>query len=963
MNKGQILHGFRLISTEQISELPGKLHIYKHEGSGAELAFIDREDENKTFAISFKTLPEDDTGVFHILEHSVLCGSDKYPVKEPFVELLKTSLKTFLNAFTFPDKTMYPISSRNEKDFLNLTDVYMDAVFNPLARSKPEIFCQEGWHYEIKSKDEPLAYNGVVFNEMKGAYSSVDELETTEVAKMLYEGTPYGYDSGGDPGKIPTLTYSEFCAAHSKYYHPSNAKIILDGSVNLDAALKLLDGYLSRFSDTGLDFDIPDVIPSGHKRRTVEYEAGEGEDLKSKARMCIGFLATKHNERSERLAVSAIIDAIAGSNDAPFKKAMLDTGLIEDLSFFQYDGIKDNSLMLELKHFDRADADKLRTALNDTLKAIIDSGFDKEQLSAVISRMEFRAREQDGAGYPAGIANAISLLDGWLYGENPADALRFEENFKFLREALNTDYYERLFRRIVLEPAHSAELILTPSKTLGAERVREENARLAREKSAMTADELEKTILTAEAVERWQTTPDSKENLDTLPTLCLDDIEPLPRKREYVLSCAEGRDVVYTPVASKGITYIDILFDAKDLGKDGLFAAAMLCDILKNVKTKNKSAVKLQSDIKHHLGAMYFSVAAFERDGVATPYLKAHISCLDSKKAEACALLREVIYDSVLLGEEKVISEIVKQSVSAAREGIIASGHSAALGRIGAYFSEDALISEYTEGIEFYLSLKGLAESGDISGFAKKLDEVREKVFTRTRATIFYSGSEDKELPGQLISALNGADVAPTRAKLELLGKRREGIAIPSRVCYSCLGSNLKGAVDTDSVPGYFSVARSILSLGYLWNEVRVRGGAYGSGLTHRINGTAVFYSYRDPSPKRSLDIYRKSPEFLRSFAESGEDLTGFIIGTLGESDPLLTPKLISALTMRDFMRAEGYEQRAKRRREILATTHADLKKSADIIESLIELSGVCVVGSPDKLDECRAELDAIIEI
>ena len=960
-----MIHGFRLISEDEISELSGRLLIYNHEKSGAELAFIDRDDENKTFAISFKTLPEDDTGVFHILEHSVLCGSDKFPVKEPFVELLKASLKTFLNAFTFPDKTMYPVSSRNDKDFLNLTDVYMDAVFHPLAKKNPEIFYQEGWHHEIHSFDEPLTYKGVVFNEMKGAYSSVDELEMSEAAKLLYRGTVYGFDSGGSPEMIPTLTYEQFCAAHDKYYHPSNAKIILDGSVDLPTVLALLDGYLCEYSATEIELPIPEITPKGSVEHRIEYEIGENEDSSGKARICFGYLASRYNERCERLALTAITDALAATNESPFKKAVLDTGLVEDLSFFQYDGIRHNSLMLELKHFKEEDSESLITVVKDTLIKLTEDGFDKNLLSASLSRMEFRAREQDGLGFPAGIANAISLLDGWLYGGSPAEALRFEETFAFLRKALASDYYENLFRQTVLKSEHSVMLTLIPSKTLGAQRLADEQLHLAEQKSAMTDEQIKAKIHQTEALELWQKAPDSKQNLDTLPTLCLEDIEPLPRKREYEVISACETDAVFIPVDSKGITYIDILFDISDFCEEQIFKASLLCDILKNVRTDKHSAVDLQTEIKHHLGAFYFSVVAFECDGVTTPYIKAHISCLDSKKAEALSLLKEVVYGSELLTEQKVVSNIIKQTRSMAREGIISSGHSVAMGRIAANFSEEALVSEYTEGLEFYLLLKELADNLDfkIDNFIKEIDFLRRKAFTLNRAKIFYSGAKDCKLTANLCSALEKCDDSPVRHVLTPLGKRREGIAVPSQISYACLGSNLVNAIGCNTAPGYFSVARSILSLGYLWNEVRIQGGAYGAGLTHRINGSVAFYSYRDPTPERSLGIYISSADYLKEISQAGDDITGFIIGTLGDSDPLMTPKLTSALTIRDYMRNESYDDRAKRRAQILKTSHSDLLKSAEIIKALVDDCGVCIVGGMEMLQKCKARIDAIIEI
>lgn len=957
-------HGFILKRQQPLEELSAVLNYYTHEGSGAELLFIDRKDENMTFAIAFKTLPENDTGVFHILEHSVLCGSDKYPVKEPFVELLKASLKTFLNAFTFPDKTMYPVCSRNKKDFLNLVDVYMDAVLHPLAKSKPEIFYQEGWHHEISSPDMPLSYKGVVFNEMKGAYSSVDELETTEATRLLYRGTVYGYDSGGDPRAIPDLTYENFCSAHDKFYHPSNAKIILDGSIDLDATLSLLDSYLNSFERKEIDTDIPQMKPLGFAEKTVYYEIGENESAEGKARVCLGYLASRFDERRDRAALSAIVDAIAGSNEAPFKKALMSTGLIEDACFFPYDGIAHNSIMLELKHLKEEDIDAMLALADSTLRDMVAAGFDRQLLAASLSRMEFRAREQDGY-YPAGLANAIGALDSWLYGGDPADALGFEEDFSFLRKALDTDYYERLFERTVLNSQHSVKITLLPSRTRGEEILAEERARLDREKAALTEDELSRKIEATERLESWQSTPDSKEALDTLPTLSVSDLSPLPQKYEYSIGRIQDTEVIFTPAASKGIVYADLLFDISDLDGDGLFALSLLGDLFKNVGCGDLSAVELQTRIKNDLGSLYFTINTFKREQRVTPYVTAHISCLDSKKAEAVEILEKIIHGSHIIGNKKIISDIIKQTVSISKESISSSGHSVAIGRIGAYHSVAGAVSEYTEGIEFYLRLKALSENpeGTLDGFLERLDGIRRSVFTRDRLKVFYSGREDTAFAQRLIGIFSSDGVTPGELKLQPLGARREGIAVPSQVAYASIGANMSDVFGDERGPGAFPVIRSILSLGYLWNKVRVQGGAYGAGLTHRASGCVAFYSYRDPSPAKSIEAYRHSGDYLRTLAESGDDISGFIIGAIGNADILLTPKILQVLSMKDYLSGDDYEKRKALRAEMLSTSKEDLLASADIIDRLCENAGICVVAGKEKLAECSEMLDSIIEI
>lgn len=962
--KEKVIRGFCLTGEDDLPELSAKLYTYEHIKSGASLIYIDRKDENKTFAIAFKTLPEDDTGVFHILEHSVLCGSKKFPVKEPFVELLKASLKTFLNAFTFPDKTMYPTSSRNEKDFLNLVDVYMDAVLHPLAIEKPEIFYQEGWHYDIEDENSPMTYKGVVFNEMKGAYSSVDELETAKTAKLLYRGSVYGYDSGGDPRYIPDLTYEKFCAAHSKYYHPSNSKIILDGEMDLDAVLALLDGYLCEYSRKEIDAPIGLIEPKGFAEETVYYEIGEQESEEGKARICLGFLAGDFSKRRERIALSAITDAIAGSNDSPFKKAILDTGMVEDLSFFGYDGIAHNSLFLEFKNLKQEDADKVLALSATLLKKFAKDGVDRKLLSSSLSAMEFRAREQDGY-YPQGLSNAIAALDTWLYGGNPKDMLVFENDFAFLKDALSGDYYEKLIEEVLVNSKHSVKVTLLPSKTVGEERRREEEGRLAEELAKLSKEEIKEKIEAGKRLLLWQKTPDSKENLDTIPTLAISDLNPLPQERYYEKEKILEREAIFTPAASKGIYYCDILFDISDLDEKELFTLSLTCDLIKNVRTENYSAVDIQTEIKSHLGTLYFGLISMEKAGKVTPYIKAHFSCLEGEKQTAKNLLEELVFRSVFTGEEKVISDIIKQNKTNLKDSFSSSGNSIGIGRIGAYTSAEAAIGEYTDGVEFYFSLKKLADGGKeaLTDFIATAERLMKTVFTRDRLILFYTGNKDRVFAEELISLFKPDGVKPGECKIKPLGIKKEAFSVPSRVAFATLGSNISYVIGSTETKGYMLTARSILSLDYLWNEIRVKGGAYGGGLTHRVTGSVVFYSYRDPSPARSIGIYRSAAEFLRNFAKEKRDLTGFIIGTIGDADTLITPKIAGTLTMRDYLRGESYEERAKRRKEILSTSHSDLEAAAEIIEKICDGAGVLIVAGADKISECRHLVDTVIEI
>lgn len=962
MKFDKIIHGFEFVSSREIPELSGTLHEAVYKKNGAKLLFIDREDTNKTFAIAFKTIPTDDTGVFHIIEHSVLCGSEKYPVKEPFVELLKGSLKTFLNAFTFPDKTMYPVSSRNDKDFLNLVDIYMDAVLHPLAVKKKEIFYQEGWHHELHDKGDELIYKGVVFNEMKGAYSSADEVEMEEMSALLYKDNCYGRDSGGNPVSIPDLTFEDFVASHAKYYHPSNSRIILDGSVDIDKTLALLDSFLSEYDYLEVDSDIPMIAPAGHVSKTIAYEISAGENPEGKARVCMGFAASDFSDRKTVMALSILSDAIAGTNEAPFKKAILDSGLCEDVNLIAYDGIQQNSILIELKNVKEENMDKLKALCFDTLRELVANGIDKEALVASHNSLEFRMREQDMATFPAGIAYAISALDTWLYGGDPMDSLSFESDIASLKDALNGNYYEELVKKIFLESCHSATLYMLPSTMLGEQRVAAEKAKLTLAKANMSDEDLDELIALNEKLEAWQKTPDSEEALKTIPSLSVSDINPTPEKYPSVAYELDGVPALFTESASRGITYTSLLFDISDFTKEELCIASLLIELLKNVSTEKSDAITLQNKIKSELGALSFGSLTVSKNSITTPYIQVGVSCLDSKRDSAVELCGEVMLDS-RFDDKSVIEIIVKQIKSQSAEAIAASGHSVAFSRAAAYVSREAAISEYTDGLENYLWIKELDKSfaQRADGLCSDLAKVAAKIFTKARVTACHSGTRADAYMSKLIEILPEGESFEKGSKIEPLGVRREGIVIPAGISFAAKAANVYSVADR--LHGSMGVVRSILSYGYLWNAIRVQGGAYGAGFIKRNNGNLGYYTYRDPDANRSLGIFDESSAFLRSVAESGEDITNFIIGALGDSDPLITPKVLSALSVASYLRGETYEDRLRARTELISTGKDELLAMAELLDRAFENSGVCVVGGKDKLDACGEKIDVLIEI
>ena len=960
INVNDYVHGFKVKEITEIADIEARLVRMEHEKSGARLLFLDREDDNKTFSIAFKTIPEDSTGVFHIIEHSVLCGSEKYPVKEPFVELLKGSLQTFLNAMTFPDKTMYPISTRNDKDYLNLISVYMDAVLHPAILKDPNIFRQEGWHYEI-GEDGELSRSGVVLNEMRGAFSSADELEMYHVTDMLYAGTCYSYESGGEPQHITDLSYEEFVAAHKKYYHPSNSEIFIDGSVDLDATLSLLDSFLSDYERQGADFEIGDVSPSEAFRR-AEYEISENESAENKTRVAIGYISSRFDEQKKALATSILFDAIASTNESPLKKEILLSGLCEELSILPYDSVKENSLILEFRNVPDGKEDELIEFFSEKVKALVSSGIDKELLEAALNSQEFKMREKDFGTLPRGIIYAMSTLETSLYGGDPAQNLSFSKSFAELREALSGDYYEKLLSELILENPHRATLVMTASPTLGAMRAEAERRELSDIKSGMTDAELRRIRSEAEALEVWQKTPDSEEAVATIPMLSREDIAGEPERVPTELSDECGVKVVSHPLVTDGITYTDLYFDVSDLTPEEIFDLRLLVALTLNVGTEDRSAIELQNLIKKELGSFDLRVSVYTAKSEAKIYAVVSSSVLDVKKNSLFPILEEVIYKS-LYTDREVLRNILRQMKMESEDSFVSSGNMAGFIRASAGMSVEGAVQEYYSGYEAHLSIKALDRSFDkeADSTLQRISSLAKRIFVRERLTLSVTGARDAEFSKKLVSVTRCGGTYDPVCKIKPFGVRKEGILIPAQVAFAECAANLSAL--GECYTGSMNVVRTLLSYSYLWNEVRVQGGAYGVGLIARNNGNLSYYSYRDPSPARTVGCYRGAADFLRAFAESGEDITKFIIGAVGDAEPLMTPRLKGSLATVRYLRGISDDDARRTREQLVATDKAELIRIADILDKLVAEGSVCIVGGKDKLDACKEIIDTVLEI
>ena len=860
-------YGFVLQSTRELPELSAKFHQLEHEKSGARLVWLERAEENKTFGIAFQTQPWDDTGVFHILEHSVLCGSERYPVKEPFVELMKSSLNTFLNAMTFPDKTFYPVSSRNNQDFINLMRVYLDAVFHPLIHAKPEIFDQEGWHYEIGESGEP-SYKGVVFNEMKGAFASPDTLLEGEMHRRLFPDTCYRFVSGGDPARIPELTYEQFAAAHSRLYHPSNAYIFLDGNMDIEQILSILDEeFLSDYDRAPAPPEIPMQQPVSAGRSEICYELSPQEELAGRERLAFGYVACTFRDREELAALRVLADLLCGDNQAPLKRRMLENGLAKDVQMSLRDGIRQPWALLEARDIAEGRADEAASVLRGELERLV-----REGLLAALDNLEFQTRQRDYGRTPQGLVFGFQVLESWLYGGGPAANLSIGGLFDSLRKKCGEGYFEQLLKKTLLENPHTCQVLMRPSHTLSQERQAEETARLHAARDGWSAADLETLRQRQAQIEAWQNTPDSPEALASIPMLRLEEIPAEPEKLPLEKASANGLPVLRHALPTGGITYLNLYFTLDDLTAEQLTAAAFLCEFLGSLDTAAHDMDALQKAQRSLFGGLQFSVEAYgglEKPLNCRTFLCASGSMLDEKAEKAAELLAEITVDTVLNAPEKVYA-LLCQRRAALAEQIAMAGHSFAMGRVSACCTAEGAARECTGGIAYYRWLKDLEENfrERFPALQEELSALAARIFCRKRLTVSITASDSKTedvITGVLANRLpEGAYSQPEASIICPWPRRREGIVIPVDVSFAAAG-----AAFSNAGRGEAKVMGRAVSLAYLWNAVRVQGGAYGAGMVVDAAGMRIYPATptATPAPPGRWTVTARPPISWRIWA------------------------------------------------------------------------------------------------
>ena len=951
---GDRYHGFTVTRVRELSEIRATLIEMTHTQSGAQLCWCKSDEQNKLFCVTFKTLPEDSTGVFHILEHSVLCGSDKFPVREPFVELLKGSMNTFLNAITFADKTMYPVSSRNERDFLNLTEVYLDAVFAPAILRTPCIFMQEGWHVEAEGRDKPASLKGVVLNEMKGAMSSVDEVMEQVTATALFPDNCYGFNSGGDPTVIPELTYDKFIDTYRRYYHPDNARIWLDGDIPAEETFSLLESYLNRFSVSGRMIELIPQERRPARQVRAQYAIAQDEDPADKTHILFARLLHSWADKTEDLAVSVLLDAVAGGNDSPFKRAILDAELGQDLSATLQDGTQQTYSAVWIRNTEPENLDAIRAALRKTAEDLVKNGVDRKDLEASINRLAFRLKEPTE---PQGLVRAVMAQNAWLYGGDPALYLTFDRELQALRDMLQTDGYEQLLKQIFLSPEDTLEVVLTPDPAMDERLREEEQARLEARLEQMDDTTFEKLVSDNQRLLTWQQTPDSPEARATLPQLALTEVDPVPEKTMTEVSECNGVTVLYHQAPCPGIVHVNMYYLLGELAPAELSDLALLPDLLGELPTARHTVTELQRELKLVTGSLDFALEALAKDEEpdrCAICLTASFSALKENAGKAAQLFREILTETDF-SSDQLIREILLQTDDDLRQSVIMGGSRYAAQRVSAHYSAAAAAGEYLNGVT--LVKRSHEICADLPRHLPGLKALWQRVLSESvcldRLTVSVTGEAID--PGLLLDGLTRGTPAPATRTIAYEAPLREAFQVPAQIAYAAMGWSLyQGGLPYNSTAAVLS---NILSFGYLWNTVRVQGGAYGVNFSLRASGAVTASSYRDPNPAHTLEAYRAIPDFIRGFKDSGETLTPYIISTIGGGEPLSTPRQKGRIADLRWFKGITDEKRQADRQRVLSMTPDDLTAWLPALDAFAADAATCVIGHKEAIEKCGDEL------
>ena len=952
---------YEILDEHRVEDVQSDGFILRHKKSGARIAILSNNDDNKVFYIGFRTPPEDETGVPHIIEHTTLCGSKKFPVKDPFIELAKGSLNTFLNAMTYPDKTVYPVASCNDQDFKNLMDVYLDAVFNPNITKYEEIFKQEGWHYELTGKDDELKINGVVYNEMKGAYSSPDEVLSSQIYRSLFPDNTYSKDSGGNPEYIPKLTYEAYLDFYHKYYHPSNSYIYLYGDMDVVERLEWLDKeYLSLYDYKKVNSEI-NKQPAFDEIKNVEAQYSITMDDSQENKTYLSYNRVVGDTLDEMLyqAFDVLDYALVSSPGAPVKQALIDAGIGDDV-YGSYDaGILQPVFSFVAKNANASQADEFENIIENTLKEVVKTGINKEALLAGINSSEFKFREADFGQFPKGLLFGLNCLDSWLFDDmKPFIHLECLGTFAKLRKAVDTDYFEKLIQEYLLDNTHGSSVTVKPKRGLGNEREEALAKELSDYKASLSDEEIKKLIEDTEHLKKYQEEPSSDEDLRKLPMLTRADMKknamPFSNIEDELLDVK----VVRHDIESNGIDYISFLFDAGDFAQSELGYLGFFTNALGLVSTEKYSYTDLANATNIYTGGISTGTASHpdikDRNNFVFKF-EVKLKVLEKNLDKALELMEQMLLTSDFT-DTKRLGELVAQIKARLQANLSSSGHLVAAMRSMSSFSRYALYQDELKGVAFYRSIcrieKELSESP--KSVSDKLAAIAKKLFARNRMLISFTGNNEaygnaKPSLEKVIAGFDKMSAVGNQAEVHF-NTAKEAFIDASQIQYVaktgdfiCEGYEYTGAL---------RLLRIILSYDYLWINVRVKGGAYGCMNTFLRSGESYFVSYRDPNLSDTLDVYDRIPEYIKSFSPDERDMTKYIIGTFSALDTPMNPEAKGNRSLSAYLEGITYEQIQKERNEILNAQPEDIRRLADLVKAVLKKDSICVIGNENMIKE-----------
>lgn len=975
-----IPEAYKILEKTYIEELKSEAWLLKHEKSGARVAVLSNEDINKVFHVAFRTPPKDSTGVAHILEHSVLCGSDEFPVKDPFVELVKGSLNTFLNAMTYSDKTVYPVASCNDTDFQNLMHVYLDAVFRPNIYEHKEIFLQEGWHYELESVDGPLKYNGVVYNEMKGAFSSPEQVLYRKISQTLYPDTTYGVESGGDPANIPDLSYEQFLDFHRRYYHPSNAWLYLYGNMDVEEKLRFIDEhYLSRYDEITVDSSIKMQAPFETMQEVYSsFAVSDDSELKENTYLSYNVVVGTSLDRELYLGMQVLEYVLMSSPGAVLKKALLESGIGQDVFGELDNGVLQPYMSIIVKNAEAEQKEDFMNIIRETLTELVKEGISRKSLMAAINYYEFKYREGDFGRYPAGLMYGLQMMDSWLYDERkPFIHIQASDTFELLKEKADQGYFEQLIQKYLLDNNHSSLLILTPEKGLTEKTEAETAKKLAEYKAGLSAEALEAMTEQTKALKKYQEEPSAPEDMEKIPILEIEDIEPKPQPFYNHFEEIQGYSSLYHDVESRGIVYVKWIFDTGSVPFENIPYIGLLSSVLGNVDTKQYDYTELADEINIHTGGIRANTNIYTEQGstdILYPKLEVVMKVLLPKLFDGVKLMGEIMSESCL-SDTKRLKEIIGQLKSRLEMMMNGNGHTVAVNRATSFMSLAGIYREYEEGMAYYRFIEKMNKDFEAQkdALVSGLEETAKMIFRKENLLIDVTGSDMslKEVVGVMTEVLEPVLASEQALEADKVNPEKEEGLLPE--VKSALRQSMEGIfseayttagmVQYDACAGNFaragyayhgalSVLKVMMNYDYLWIRLRVQGGAYGCMCGFSPNGTGYFTSYRDPNLKETYDVYEGAVDYVKNYEADERTMRKFIIGAVSGVDVPLGASDKGARSLSAWLTHTSYEKLEKNRYELLHADVETIRSLYGIVDVVVHSGLRCIVGNAGKIQE-----------